>query len=210
VQGVTRSRLALRAARVATILVLAASWTADPLAAPAPAPSLSGQLLVAQPSLDDPRFTRTVVYIVMHDLRGATGLILNRPLGDIPIAVLLKQAGLPRPEAKGTVRLHVGGPVDPTRVSVLHSDDYKGPETAVIGGGIAITSQPDILEAIAAGKGPRHAHFNVGFAGWGPGQLESEIRDGYWITVPSDENIVFDDAYATKWDRAMAKRKISL
>jgi putative transcriptional regulator len=75
---------------------------------------------------------------------------------------------------------------------------------------MAVTSQPDILEAIVAGKGPRRAHFNVGFAGWGPGQLEEEIRDGYWVTVPSDSAIIFDDAYETKWDRAMAKRRISL
>lgn len=201
---------ALSAVLIAALLLLGAVETTSPAAAPAAGASLSGQLLVALPSLDDPRFKRTVVYMLVHDARGAMGLIMNRPLGDIPLAVLLKQAGLPDAGVKGSVKLHVGGPVEATRISVLHSDDYRGPETTMLTDGLAVTSQPDILGAIAAGKGPRRVHFSVGFAGWGPGQLEGEIKGGYWITVPSDEGILFDDAYETKWDRAMAKRRISL
>ena len=195
---------------IAAVLFLAAVEKASPAGAPAAGTSLSGQLLVALPSLDDPRFKRTVVFMLVHDARGAMGLIMNRPLGDIPLAVLLKQAGLPDAGAKGSVKLHVGGPVEATRISVLHSDDYRGPETTLLADGLAVTSQPEILGAIAAGKGPRRTHFSVGFAGWGPGQLEDEIKGGYWITVPADEGILFDDAYETKWDRAMAKRKINL
>jgi len=207
---VKTSGRALSAVLIAALLFLGAVGTASPAAAPAAGASLSGQLLVALPSLDDPRFKLTVVYMLVHDARGAMGLIMNRPLGDIPLAVLLKQAGLPDAGVKGSVKLHVGGPVEATRISVLHSDDYRGPETTTLTDGLAVTSQPDILGAIAAGKGPRRVHFSVGFAGWGPGQLEGEIKGGYWITVPSDEGILFDDAYETKWDRAMAKRRISL
>jgi putative transcriptional regulator len=210
---VKTSRFALCAVFAVVILLPAAARTARPARAqgpPAPAATLAGQLLVALPSLSDPRFTRTVIYMVKHDAGGATGLIINRPIGDVPISVLLKQTGLPETGATGSIKLHVGGPVEPTRISVLHSDDYKGPETTLLAGGMAVTSQPDILEAIVAGKGPRRAHFNVGFAGWGPGQLEEEIRDGYWVTVPSDSAIIFDDVYETKWDRAMAKRRINL
>jgi putative transcriptional regulator len=210
---VKTSRFALCAVFAVAILLPAAARTARPARAqgpPAPAATLAGQLLVALPSLSDPRFTRTVIYMVKHDAGGATGLIINRPIGDVPISVLLKQTGLPETGATGSIKLHVGGPVEPTRISVLHSDDYKGPETTLLAGGMAVTSQPDILEAIVAGKGPRRAHFNVGFAGWGPGQLEEEIRDGYWVTVPSDSAIIFDDVYETKWDRAMAKRRINL
>jgi putative transcriptional regulator len=207
-------RAALCAGLTAAILLGAALWTAGPAGAPerpAPAATLAGQLLVALPELEDPRFTRTVIYMVKDDPRGgATGLIVNRPLGEIPIAVLLRQAGLPGRGAEGSVRLHVGGPVEPTRISVLHSDDYKGPDTTVVAGGIAVTAQPEVLEAIAAGKGPRRARFTVGYAGWSPGQLEAEIKGGYWVTVPSDAAILFDDAYETKWDRAMAKRRINL
>jgi putative transcriptional regulator len=207
---VKTSACAGRAVLIAALLFLAAVETAAPAGAPAAGTSLSGQLLVALPSLDDPRFKRTVVFMLVHDARGAMGLIMNRPLGDIPLAVLLKQAGLPDAGAKGSVKLHVGGPVEATRISVLHSDDYRGPETTLLADGLAVTSQPEILGAIAAGKGPRRTHFSVGFAGWGPGQLEDEIKGGYWITVPSDEGILFDDAYETKWDRAMAKRKFNL
>jgi len=209
------TRRAAWCAVLAAALVLAlAVWCpapADIPAWPAPGASLAGQLLVALPELEDPRFTRTVIYMVKDDPRaGATGLIVNRPLGEIPISVLMRQSGLPPTGAQGSVRLHVGGPVEPTRISVLHSNDYKGPETTVVAGGIAVTAQPEILEAIAAGKGPRRARFAVGYAGWAPGQLEAEIKGGYWVTVPSDDAILFDDAYETKWDRAMAKRRINL
>src|SRR5262249_37280681 len=157
---VKTSGRALCAVLIAAALFLAAVETASPAAAPpATGASLSGQLLVALPSLEDPRFKRTVVYMLVHDARGAMGLIMNRPIGEIPLAVLLKQAGLPEAGAKGSVKLHVGGPVEATRISVLHSDDYRGPETTMLTDGLAVTSQPDILGAIAAGKGPRRVHF---------------------------------------------------
>src|SRR5262245_7247697 len=103
---VKTSGRALWAVLIAAVLFLAAAQPCAPAGAPAPSPSLSGQLLVAMPSLDDPRFKRTVVYMLVHDARGAMGLIMNRPLGDIPIAVLLKQAGLPEAGVKAVVKLH--------------------------------------------------------------------------------------------------------
>ena len=96
------------------------------------------------------------------------------------------------------------------RIFALHTDDYAGPDTVKVGNGVAITTEPSILQAIAGGKGPRRARFTVGYAGWFPGQLEAEMQAGYWIVVPSDDAILLDDAYETKWDRAMAKRRISL
>ena len=166
---------------------------------------------MATPELEDPRFTRTVIYMVRHDARsGAMGLVVNRQLGEVPMAVLLRQSGLPGEGAKGSVRLHVGGPVEATRIFVLHTDDYAGPDTVKVGNGVAITSEPSILKSIAEGKGPRRARFTLGYAGWAPGQLEAEMKAGYWVVVPSDDAILFDDAYETKWDRAMAKRRINL
>jgi len=195
----------------AALLLGTALWVAKPSGTPAQDTRLAGQLLVALPELEGPVFAQTVIYMVRHDARsGAMGLIVNRPLGDLPMAVLLQQAGLPGEGAKGSVRLHVGGPVEPTRVSVLHTDDYAGPDTVKVGSGVAITTDSSILQAITKGKGPRRTRFTVGFAGWAPGQLEAEMRAGYWVAVPSDAGILFDDAYDTKWDRAMAKRKISL
>ena len=202
------SGCAVLSAAVALVLAL---WTAQPPLAPAQDARLTGQLLVATTELEGPVFAQTVIYVVRHDARsGAMGLIVNRPLGDLPMAVLLQQAGLPGEGAKGSVKLHVGGPVEQTRLSVLHSDDYRGPDTVKAGAGVAITAEPSILQDIVKGKGPRRAHFTVGYAGWAPGQLEAEMRAGYWIVVPSDDGILFDDAYDTKWDRAMAKRRINL
>ena len=202
----------LRSAAVAAAVVLgSALWAAEPASTQAQNARLAGQLLVATPELEGPTFTRTVIYMVRHDARtGAMGLIVNRHLGEVPMAVLLKQSGLPSEGAKGSVRLHVGGPVEATRIVVLHTDDYAGPDTVKVASGVAITSDPSILQSIAEGKGPRRARFTLGYAGWAPGQLEAEMEAGYWIVVPSDAAIVFDDAHETKWDRAMAKRRINL
>ena len=204
-------RPSLWAVVAAAVVLGAALWAAEPADAPAQTARLVGQLLVATSELEDPRFTRTVIYMVRHDARtGAMGLVVNRQLGEVPMAVLLRQSGLPGEGAKGSVRLHVGGPVAATRVFVLHTDDYAGPDTVRVGNGVAITSEPSILKAIAEGKGPRRARFTLGYAGWAPGQLEAEMKAGYWVVVPSDDAILFDDALETKWDHAMAKRKISL
>ena len=202
----------LRSAAVAAAVVLgSALWAAEPASTQAQNARLAGQLLVATPELEGPTFTRTVIYMVRHDARtGAMGLVVNRQLGEVPMAVLLKQSGLPGEGAKGSVRLHVGGPVEATRIVVLHTDDYAGPDTVKVANGVAITSDPSILKSIAEGKGPRRARFTLGYAGWAPGQLEAEMEAGYWIVVPSDAAIVFDDADETKWDRAMAKRRINL
>lgn len=205
------SRPSLWAAAAATVVLVATLWAAEPADAPVQSAGLAGQLLVATPELEGPPFTRTVIYMVRHDARsGAMGLVVNRRLGEVPVAVLLKQSGLPDEGAKGSVRLHVGGPVEATRIFVLHTDDYAGPDTVKLGNGVAITSDPSILKSITQGKGPRRARFALGYAGWAPGQLEAEMKAGYWVAVPSDDAILFDDAYETKWDRAMAKRRISL
>src|SRR5499433_2567601 len=142
--SVKTSGRALWAVLTATVLFLAAAEHAAPADTPAANPSLSGQLLVAMPSLDDPRFKRTVVYMLVHDARGAMGLIMNRPLGDIPIAVLLKQAGLPDAGVKGKVQPPLGGPVGATPPPVPHSHRQPGAEDTMLADGLAVTSQPDI------------------------------------------------------------------
>ena len=205
------ARSSLGAAVAAAVVLGSVLWAAEPASTQAQNARLAGQLLVATPELEGPTFTRTVIYMVRHDARtGAMGLVVNRHLGEVPMAVLLKQSGLPSDGAKGSVRLHVGGPVEATRIVVLHTDDYTGPDTVKVANGVAITSDPSILKSIAEGKGPRRARFTLGYAGWAPGQLEAEMEAGYWIVVPSDAAIVFDDADETKWDRAMAKRRINL
>ena len=172
--------------------------------------SLAGQLLVATPEMPDPRFARTVIYMIQHDASGAEGVVVNRPLGDIPLATLLKQMRMDSAGVTATVQLHAGGPVNPLGVLILHTAEYTGEGTRVIKNGIALTQEPAILAAIARGKGPRRTFFALGYAGWGPGQLEAEMKAGGWVRAVADEAIVFDGDYEHKWDRAMDRRRIDL
>lgn len=172
--------------------------------------SLAGQLLVATSELKDPRFVRTVIYMVHHDTGGAMGLVVNRPLGDTPLAALLEGLGIEGNGAKGGIRLHYGGPVEPRRGFVLHTTDYVSESTRVVKDGVALTVGSEILQAIGTGTGPRLSLVALGYAGWAPGQLESEIAAGAWVAVPADEALVFDENYEKKWDRAMARRTFQL
>jgi putative transcriptional regulator len=172
--------------------------------------SLVGQLLVATEGLRDPRFARTVVYIVRHDADGAFGLVVNRPGPEMPLAPLLRQFGLDDRGVTGGIRAHYGGPVEPGRGFVLHTAEYATAGTERLAGDVALTSEPAVLADIARGAGPRRYRFAQGYAGWRGGQLEDEIDAGAWITASVDADIVFDDDYATKWDRATARRRISI
>ena len=196
--------------RAALAVVVALGLALAGAAAAQDAGGLAGQLLVATDDIRDPRFHRTVIYLIRHDATGALGLVVNRPLGDVPLARVLEQFGAQEREAPGTLRVHYGGPVEPGRAFMLHTADYAGRETQVIKDGVAVTAHPDVLDALARGRGPRRTLFALGYAGWAPGQLEGEIRRGAWIVVQADEALVFDDDAARKWDRAMARRKLDL
>ncbi len=171
---------------------------------------LTGQLLAASANMGDPRFMRTVIYIVSHGADGAMGLVLNRQLGVAPISVLLHEFGIADSEARGEVRVHYGGPVERGRGFVLHSSDFLGEGTVAVNGDVALSADVEILRAIAEGHGPGRSLFALGYAGWAPGQLEGEIARDDWFSVPFDLNLVFDDALDTKWDRAFDKRGIDL
>lgn len=204
-------------ARLAAIAGLLASGSSVPgvgattgKAVAAQSASLAGQLLVARPELRDPRFSRTVVYIVHHDAGGAMGLILNRPIGEASLSELLKRAGVEGTGVNGELRVHFGGPVEPGRGFILHTADYNIEGTQVVKDGIAMTARPEILRAMGTGTGPRKSLFALGYAGWAPGQIEGEIKTGSWEIVPADRALVFDEDYETKWERAMARRTIRL
>lgn len=178
-----------------------------------PAPSfvagLAGQLLVATPEMPDPRFAKSVIYMVQHNADGAMGLVVNQPMGEMPLDDLLEGLGFDGKDAGGTIRLHNGGPVRLSLALVLHSPDYVVDGTVVVDQGLALTAQPRIVEDIASGVGPRQSLVAFGYAGWGAGQLETEIAAGAWITVPSDDSLVFGDV-AEKWHRAMDRYGIQL
>lgn len=172
--------------------------------------SLAGQLLVASPRMEDPRFTRTVIYMVRHTGQGALGVIVNRPMAEVPLARVLRDLGLAPGEVQGDVRVHYGGPVERARGLVLHTRDYAGAGTVSVKDGFSLTTEPSILRDIAGGAGPRRALFALGYAGWGPGQLDAEIDAGAWVTAPADEALLFDGDDRTKWERAMARQTIRL
>lgn len=168
--------------------------------------SRAGKLLVAAPSMRDPRFRKTVILVVRHDSSGAFGLVVNRVLGTAKLSDILKGLGLEAPEEADEIVVHYGGPVQPQSFFVLHSTEPKLPNAYRVSEKIAVSSGPAILRAIALGEGPRKTMFALGYAGWGPGQLEAEMRRGGWFTAPADEDILFDDSQETKWMRAMARR----
>jgi putative transcriptional regulator len=208
----SRPRVA-RLALVAVTLLLAA------LAARATGPAgvaegsvekghLAGQLLVATSEMSDPRFFHSVIYMVQHDDNGAMGLVVNRPVATVPLARVLGEVGFDTTGVTGTITVHLGGPVDLTRGAVLHTAEYAAKETLHITSTVSVTWEPEVLRAIADGKGPRRSLFAVGYAGWGPGQLEAEITAGAWVAVPADEDLVFGDEDARKWERAMSKQII--
>jgi putative transcriptional regulator len=172
---------------------------------------LTGQLLIAMPAMRDPRFTRTVIYVCAHNEEGAMGIVVNRLIGSISFRDLMEQLELDPdriPEAR-LPSIHFGGPVETGRGFVLHTTDYLVPDSMQLSENLALTATVDILRDIAEGAGPDRRLLALGYAGWGPGQLDDELQDNAWLSVDSDAEILFDKAMDDKWDRAMAKIGIS-
>jgi putative transcriptional regulator len=172
--------------------------------------SLAGRLLVATDVLRDPRFARTVIYVVRHNAEGAFGLVVNWPITDVPYERALRPFGLEVPAESGDVRVHYGGPVQERRGFVLHTPDWKGAGTTVVDDRFALTEDPSVLQAMAKGTGPRRALFMLGYAGWAPGQLDAEMKTGAWGVAPADERLVFDEDPQQKWIEAMSRRILDL
>ena len=166
---------------------------------------LTGQLLVAMPQMLDERFVKTVIYMCAHTEDGAMGLVVNKILEDIDFPDLLDQLDL-NPAAGGTdIRVHFGGPVESGRGFVLHSSDYQQDATMVIDEQIALTATTDILRDIAEGDGPQSSLLALGYAGWGPGQLDSEMQANGWLSVDADLGLIFGNEPDKIWQGALAK-----
>jgi putative transcriptional regulator len=168
---------------------------------------LTGQLLLAMPSMRDPRFARSVIYMCAHGADGAVGLVVNRLIGALPCSDLLEQLGIDYDPGSSIAlpNVHFGGPVETERGFVLHTSDYMTDDSMPIDGSMALTATVDIVRDIAEGNGPRDLVLALGYAGWGPGQLDGEIHENAWLSVDSDRDLIFDKDIETKWDRAMAK-----
>lgn len=165
---------------------------------------LTAKFLIAMPGMGDPRFDRSVVFLCSHTAEGAMGLIVNKPKSDLRFFGLLDQIGIARGPAAREIRVHFGGPVEHGRGFVLHSDDYDaGRATMHIPGGFRMTGTQEILEMLAQGEGPRDAMLALGYAGWGPGQLESEILRNDWLTCDAPPDLVFSSDNGAKWGAAL-------
>ena len=200
-----RERLGLLGAAI----LLPAALLHAPFPAPAQAPErtfLAGQLLIATPSISDPRFHQAVILMVRHDQKGALGIVINRPLADRSLASLLGASGDEGTAVTGSVRTFAGGPVQPEIGFVVHSSDYRRADTIDIDGRVAMTSSREILRDIGNKQGPAKSLIAFGYAGWGPGQLEGELAQRFWFTTPMDTTLVFDRERDKVWDDAMKRR----
>jgi putative transcriptional regulator len=170
---------------------------------------LSGKLLIAMPGLGDPRFAHSVILICAHSDDGSMGLIVNKPAPDLSFGGLLDQLKIPRGDMGRDIRVHFGGPVERGRGFVLHSTDYAGGQaTMQVEGGYGMTATLDVLEALARGRGPASALLALGYAGWGPGQLEGEIARNDWLTAEASADLVFAADDGGKWAGALRRMGI--
>jgi putative transcriptional regulator len=189
----------------AVLLAAAAAWLA-PAATDPESRSLTGQLLIAAPTIGDPRFAHTVILMVRHDEEGAFGIVINRPVEERSIASLLEAPGEDVSEISGSVRIFAGGPVQPELGFVVHSAEYRLDETLDVDGRVAMTANRQVLRDIGHHRGPLKSLFALGYAGWGPGQLEGELARHDWFTTPEEPGLIFDDDRGNLWEDAMARR----
>lgn len=166
---------------------------------------LTGKLLVSMPGMGDPRFAQTVIYICSHSEEGAMGLIINKPSRNVSWQDVIEQIDDVPDQSVGGPVVRRGGPVETGRGFVLHSDDYRSAlKTMNVADGIALTATRDILDDIAAGKGPKKALLMLGYSGWGRGQLEGEIAQNGWLTCDASTSLVFDLDDAKKWQASIS------
>lgn len=172
--------------------------------------SLAGQLLVAEPEMGDPRFAKAVILMVQHDQKGALGIVINRPVEEVPVAKLLNALGIDSKDSEGEVRLFAGGPVQPQVGLIVHTAEYRRTGTIDIDGRVAMTADPQVLRDIGRHEGPRQSLVAFGYAGWGPGQLEGELLLHGWFTIPESLTLVFDFEREKLWGETMKRRTIPL
>ena len=166
---------------------------------------LQGRLLIATPSIGDGRFERTVLLVCVHDDQQAMALVLNRPAPGLKAPALLRRLGISGQVPDGPVLF--GGPVERERGYVLHSDDSAASHSTIeVAPGLALTDTREVLDALGdPGRRPRRFLLALGYAGWGAGQLEKEIRQGAWLTCDPDETLVFSRDFDGRWGAAMGK-----
>ncbi len=167
---------------------------------------LDGQILIAMPGMQDPRFHRSLVYLCAHSADGAMGLIVNKRADALELKDLFGKLGIPVGSGIAHDPVHYGGPVEMGRGFVLHSSDYHSDDaTMQVDDGTSMTATLDILHAMATDRGPDHAIIALGYAGWAPGQLEAELQANGWLACPADQALLFGTDEDSKWDQALTK-----
>jgi putative transcriptional regulator len=166
---------------------------------------LTGQLLIAMPAMRDTRFEKTVIYMCIHNPEGAMGLVVNRAIDSLTFPELLSQLEIETDQLPPSLPVHFGGPVETGRGFVLHTAEYGQSGTVMVDDHIGLTATVDILKDLAARQGPKNCLLALGYAGWGPGQLDGEIQQNAWLHVRADDDLIFDTQLDSKWDRAVAK-----
>ncbi len=164
--------------------------------------SFVGQVLLAMPAMSDPRFERSVIYVCAHNAEGAMGIVINKTLDSIDFHELLDELDIPTDEKSQDIAIHFGGPVENQRGFVLHSSDYQHSETLFVDEKVGLTATVKVLRDLASGDGPAQSILALGYAGWGPGQLESEFQENAWLSVPASDALLFEIANDDKWERA--------
>jgi putative transcriptional regulator len=201
-----RAALAAVCLAAAVIGVGAVDPGAPPVTQQQSAEPPPGTLLIASGQISDPRFHHAVVLLLRHDKDGALGIVINHPLAEETIAKLLESTGDDGVGVEGSIRVFLGGPVQPGLGFLLHSADYRRAETMDVDGKVAMTGSKDALRDIGQHKGPQKYLFALGYTGWGPGQLEAEIARGDWFAMAEEPALVFDDDRDAVWDKALARR----
>ena len=166
--------------------------------------SLRDHFLIAMPALHDPNFDHTVTYICEHNEEGAMGILINRTMS-LTMAEVLQQMNIePSSHFDTAMKIHEGGPVQQEHGFVVHSPVGAWQASLQVGEDIALTTSSDILSAIAHGEGPKQYLIALGYAGWGPGQLEQELADNAWLSGPADKRILFELPLEERWAAAAA------
>jgi len=163
--------------------------------------SLNGYFLISTPQMPDPRFQEQVIYLCAHNDEGAMGLVINNPNSMIQLSDILRSANIPVPEGQ-LPPVYIGGPVEMEAGFILFSSDYRATHALAVSPEVSLSRDAELLQDIALGRGPRYFLFLLGYAGWASGQLESELMDNSWLTVPGDFDILFNTPDEVKWKAA--------
>lgn len=164
--------------------------------------SLRNHFLIAMPNLEDPNFNESVTYVCQHDENGAVGIVINRP-GHFTFADVFSRLDIEFVDSeRARSPVLTGGPVEPERGFVLHDTTEEFESTISVGANVSLTASRDVLEAIAAERGPKHALLALGYAGWGAGQLEAEIAANSWLSVEATPEVLFETPYPQRWTTA--------